>query len=145
MPSLERCIVNLDRPYLRMLKREMTWRCNKTYHKWLSQKEWEQDRQFPLLLSVQVLPLSPKQPHAPSNNHALSSSVLIWSWNSISLTHIASACLVKLFLCWSSADVWWMGFVHWLRWGNSYPVSFDAGCRSAEDMLQERGFVSCSL
>lgn len=34
-------------------------------------------RQFPLLLSVKVLPLSPKQPHAPSNNHALSSSVQI--------------------------------------------------------------------
>lgn len=91
MSSSERCIVNLDRWYLRSLKRVMTWQCNKTYHEWLSREEWEQDRQFPLLLRVKVQALSPKQPRAPSNNHALSSSVPIWKWNSISLTHTAAA------------------------------------------------------
>lgn len=130
MSSFERCIVNLDRWYLRSLKREMTWQCNKTYHKWLSQKEWEQDRQFPLLLNAKVLALSPKQPHAPSNNHALSSSVLIWKWNSISLTHIASAS--DLSSCFSVGAqliyTEWALYTDWKGW-NTYPFSFEAGCR----------------
>lgn len=146
MSSFERCIVNLDRWYLRSLKREMTWQCNKTYHKWLSQKEWEQDRQFPLLLSVKVLALSPKQPHAPSNNHARSSSVLIWKRNSISLTHIASASdLSSSFSAGAQLIYSDMGFVYWLKWGNTYPVSFEADCRGALNMLEERGFVFGSL
>lgn len=47
-------------------------------------------RHLPLPPPVQVFTLSPKQPHACGNNHALSVFVLIWKCNSVFLTNIAS-------------------------------------------------------
>lgn len=49
----------------------MVWQCNKAYYKCLPSKGGKCIH-FPLLPTVKVLALSPKQPHACGNNQALS-------------------------------------------------------------------------
>lgn len=109
------CIFSLDRWYLRSLEWEMVWQYNKAHYKCLPWKERKRDRHFPLLPTVKVPELSPKQPHACGNHHALSFFVLIWKCNSVFLTNTASLLAWQIFVTQTQLMYKWV-VTCWLKW-----------------------------